>query len=95
MKEWRDNHREETEHKEHEAGRTSYDALINKMHQTEDEEPQTNVTKTTLSTLRATLAAKENSEPYTGVSAPTPITRSKLFNPGSTDTRFGYPDSRV
>ena len=86
MKEWSDNHREETEHQKQEARITSYATLTNKMHQREDEEQPTNVTKTTLSNLRATLAAKEQPEPYTGTSAPTPITRSKLFSPGSTDT---------
>ena len=62
------------------------------MHQTEDEELPTNVTKTTLYNLRATLAAKEQPEPYTGTFV---ITRSKLFSPGSTDTRFGTPCPKI
>ena len=95
MKEWSDNHREETERQEQEARRTSYATLTNKMHKMEDEEQPANTTKTTLSNLRATLAAKEHPEPYTGTSAPTPITRSKLFSQGSTDTRFGFPEPRV
>ena len=94
-KEWSDNHREETERQEQEARRTSYATLTNKMHKTEDEEQQANITKTTQSNLRATLATKEHPEPYTGTSAPTSITRSKLFSPGITDTKFGFPDSRV
>ena len=65
------------------------------MHQMEDEEQQANVTKTTPSILRATLAAKEQTESYADTSSPTPITRSKLFSPGNTDTRLGFPEPRV